>query len=776
MCKFLVGIAYLCACSYALHAAAPTVFYTDLESGPNRGGEADAGAFVTVHGSGFGAVQATGQVTVGGGQVARYLQWSNTKISVQLGANARTGQLVVTTAAGTSNGVPFLVRPGVIYFVSTSGNDQTGTGSFTSPWRTILQGKKALRAGDILYAMDGVRQTTVDENTAAIGIRLAGRADAPITIAAYPGASVYVGDPTPTDSTSSPAFGLRIPNVSGGPYSHWVVSGIHFSAGIAMALSATNNWRVVGNTFECPMGGGPAACVTVSQSWNVKLLGNEIRNAGIPAGTKMYHSMYLTTDTNNVEVGWNRIYGNRSCRGIQVHSSPLVTYYVTRAHSAVPVRLTLNAGPMLNGVKVHVSGIAGMTGLSGSFYAKSIDSYNIALYRDPELLTPVTASGAYTGGGAVRFGQNQYGIDIHDNYIADQPCDGINLATVDPSKGAVRVYNNVLVNNGKGPSPADGTASYTCIYAPGTTNIGSTGTGMIEVFNNTLYSCGSYSDPTSGAINRTTASGNLKLDLRNNVTYALPGQKYFPYGHSANLTTGSNNVWHGAGVGPSQLIGNINRDPEFVNASIRDFHVRQTSPVVNAGVSPAPSRDYDGKGRPGGNYYDIGAYEYDEEGTTTPPTQPPATEPEFQPIRIDAGATAQYRDGLGNIWLPDSGFTGGTFNLVSGAISGGGLDGALYQTYRYGPSTYTFNVPNGTYLVTMKFAEPFSVPVGYRRFDVVANGTTVLTNFDVMAAASGVHKAVDRTFTVNVTGGVLTLKMQIVVQNPLVSAIEVKRM
>jgi hypothetical protein len=64
---------------------------------------------------------------------------------------------------------------------------------------------------------------------------------------------------------------------------------------------------------------------------------------------------------------------------------------------------------------------------------------------------------------------------------------------------------------------------------------------------------------------------------------------------------------------------------------------------------------------------------------------------------------------------------------------------------------FTYTIPNLTpgsaYKVRLHFAElAFSAP-GQRIFSVAVNGTTVLTNFDIVAAAGGGRKAVIEEFT-----------------------------
>ena len=72
-----------------------------------------------------------------------------------------------------------------IFFVSLDGSDADGDGTFENPWRTIGKGVSLLSAWDTLYIRGG---TYVEQIT----ISRSGTADAPITIAAYPGEKVVV--------------------------------------------------------------------------------------------------------------------------------------------------------------------------------------------------------------------------------------------------------------------------------------------------------------------------------------------------------------------------------------------------------------------------------------------------------------------------------------------------------------------------------------------------------------------------------------------------------
>ncbi len=153
-------------------------------------------------GNGFGASRGSSTVTVGGGAADNYPIWSPTKVTFQLGAAAVTGNIVVHVAGkGDSNGLPFTVRAGNDYFVTSAGDD-THAGSIASPWQTIAHAKDSLAAGNVAYlgtsAGDSVSQTGTYRYGASLSIDMndgtnQGTAAAPKALVVYPGATATVG-------------------------------------------------------------------------------------------------------------------------------------------------------------------------------------------------------------------------------------------------------------------------------------------------------------------------------------------------------------------------------------------------------------------------------------------------------------------------------------------------------------------------------------------------------------------------------------------------------
>ncbi len=557
--SLLVWTACIASLSAQAQSAPPRIFFTDLISGPNTGGESvsgTSGAYVTIYGNFFGSSQGTSTVTLNGASCLRVVSWGTAylqyqKIVVQLGASCTSGPFVVTTSAGASNtDQTFTVRSGNIYCVSTSGNDSS-SGAFPSNcWATIPKAKNTIAAGDIAYIENGVSQTAQDNYTASLDIEAAGTSTNPRALVVYPGATATIGQ------AGSGLKAIRAPNL-GQATTDWVIAGFTLNGdnqeAISVGGSGSVRWRIIGNKLSCPNASGESGCFSSNLSGYIYFYGNEVTNAGANNASKQQHSVYFSTDTNHVWCAWNSIHNNTTCREIQFHSSPLCV--------------------------------------------------------------PVCGSGDTTG-------FDQYDLHVHDNLIHDGACDGINFATVDPSKGTVEAYNNVIYSEGKGPDPPDGFANYACIYSPGYTNTGSSGGGAILVYNNTLYDCGArggLNGGGAGAIGSIATSNGLSMLVKDNVIYQNTNELYLEQGDTA--LTCDHNLFYSVGGAPSQCTSTVNSSPSFVSLG-SDFHPQTGSPAIDAGVNTGVVTDKDGVIRPQGTAYDLGAYEYFT-GSGKPP-QPPS--------------------------------------------------------------------------------------------------------------------------------------------------------
>ncbi len=127
-------------------------------------------------------------------------------------------------------------------------------------------------------------------------------------------------------------------------------------------------------------------------------------------------------------------------------------------------------------------------------------------------------------------------------------------------------------------------------------------------------------------------------------------------------------------------------------------------------------------------------------------------------VSVNAGGAAA------GAFVADTSFTGGSTYSTTSPIDTSLLGAAappqaVLQTERYGEFTYTIGnrTPGSAQTVTLYFAETYWTAAGQRTFNVAINGATVLTAFDIFAAAGGAGRAVSRTFntTANASGQVV---------------------
>jgi hypothetical protein len=147
-------------------------------------------------------------------------------------------------------------------------------------------------------------------------------------------------------------------------------------------------------------------------------------------------------------------------------------------------------------------------------------------------------------------------------------------------------------------------------------------------------------------------------------------------------------------------------------------------------------------------------------------------------LTINAGGGA-FTGSTGKQFSADSYYAAGSVSsIASGEIANTG-DDALYRNARVGVFSYGLPSGNGTFDVTLHFAETYfgsrtTGGVGSRKFNVYLEGVKRLSEYDVFAKAGGALRAVKETIRVTVTDGVLNLYFaKGLADNPLVSAIEV---
>ena len=598
--KWLLSICIL-GSTFALAQNAPALFFSDLTWGPNSGNSdstfsSNGGAYVTLYGN---FLTPSPTVTLNGANCLVIASQPTTwrwyqKMTVQLTSSCASGNFVVTVGSQSSNGLPFTVASGTIYYVSTSGSD-SNAGTFSAPWKTLPHAVQTAGTapGHIIYAENGVQQLTDDGQSwnAALTIRYEwsqGSSAQPDALIAYPGATVTIGPSTGT----SPPNALRSTDFSASPGAsrgYWTFAELTLRASTSVIIAGgtlpnvSQYWRFVGNDIsnaQSTGSGGGGAAMEITLSSNTKVLGNYLHDLNLGTTNNLQQGLYFSTDANFFEVGWNELYNSKGRAGIQTHSSPL----------CVP-----SCG--------------------------SSDTTGVILHD----------------------------ISIHDNIIHHTWQESLVLDTADPSVGSgVKVYNNVFfdcaldgqgdcahlqlsgdmnANNGYGKSPApfwwynntvaavETTGSYLGAYGnwwPVVHNAGQTTTSRVS--NNILYTSG-----TAPYLDLEDYNGSV---CSNTASFS-----------TCPIDSGDKNLMYGGGVPTYTNIftNSINQNPLFANTSGFDFHLQSGSPAIGAGLSTivdhtggysvqAPTYDIDGRVRP--NPPSVGAYEYASGGTINPPAPP----------------------------------------------------------------------------------------------------------------------------------------------------------
>jgi hypothetical protein len=155
------------------------------------------------------------------------------------------------------------------------------------------------------------------------------------------------------------------------------------------------------------------------------------------------------------------------------------------------------------------------------------------------------------------------------------------------------LVNNVIALNGAATSTVGGVQVSSIA-----------GTGLHEFQFNTVTANTATSNVNTGL---ECGLISTALAFANNIVYGNQVS-----GTGAQVGGDADCAWTYSDIGPQTVVatGNINADPQFVDAGNRDYHLMSGSPAVNAADSAATvDRDLDGDMRPQGSGPDMGADE-----------------------------------------------------------------------------------------------------------------------------------------------------------------------
>jgi hypothetical protein len=304
-------------------AGAPQILYTDIVAGPNTGGENSNGTYLSIFGVNFGSSISNVSVTVGGGAVAKviYLGASNGRpdiqqVSVQLGANAKTGPIVVTVGGVASNNdQTFTVSSGNLYFVDNVNGNDSNDGSFTAPFQTLAHIQDSLKAGDFVILKSNTATPYTTSSTSVWAVKVGGTsASAAVTLMGYPGQFPYFNGQSCTKA------GVYVYDGSVNSYINVVGMKID-AAGTEGAVDVENSsvtgWRVVNNELLMTTASNTNAGGLAGQGLAMYWVGNHIHDTA-GASVDQTHGIYVNNGPGTYEIAYNWIENIKAGSGIQL--------------------------------------------------------------------------------------------------------------------------------------------------------------------------------------------------------------------------------------------------------------------------------------------------------------------------------------------------------------------------------------------------------------------------------------------------------------------------
>lgn len=638
--------------SVSAYGASPTLFFSDLLSGPatGLGDGVGSGVIVTVWGTNLGSSQGTSTIQVGGipaayvyywkpadgtlpggpAELFKYQQMQEISFSVPASAVSGANTISVTVGSVTSNSLSFTVRTGGIFYVKGTGSN-SNPGTWSQPWLTMAYAvdHAGLAAGSTIYVAGNLTEQPIVGNFFK---PLDGTSGNEIAFVAYPGFHVIAT----TSNVGQPAF-WNYDYTSHNRY--WVISKIS-AIGVNSAMDTGGNWREVG--IEQTQTNG--TCMNSNSGMMNNGNSKGARIAGFVLYGNYLHDIGCATLTNN-----------------QAH----VIYFTYEATAPSNLNATLNSGSTSailyfsgspNNVNYLVDDlltIAG-AGVSGGLFTGTITAVNYS--TGSVTWTPATSTTVSSGTNVDNsvysytpydlgwnhienntpfvafqlYNENYCGgfngtAKVHDNFIKDQQADWIGIVGDCrtnygiPNTSTWDVYNNIAVNTGKyfsGEQAFNPAGNYTqaiVIRAPSGYGCGATCfQPVINFYNNTTYAYGD-SVVNVGSCAYIDGVSSATLNFKNNICVDTLNFPFLTAGSTGVPTSHTNNLWYSSfgQPAPSWDTSPLNVDPKFTNPGVSDFSLQSTSPAKDAGYNTAPivATDILGITRPQGSAYDIGAFE-----------------------------------------------------------------------------------------------------------------------------------------------------------------------
>jgi uncharacterized repeat protein (TIGR02059 family) len=603
-----------------------------------------------------------------------------------------------------------------IYYIDPSGNDATGSGSLSSPWKTLTYACSHVTTfGDIIHIKAGTYPLTAKVALSA-GVSIEGDGVTSIITSSLAGSGSGAAAWTIQLNSSMGTNGNQhISNIKmdGLGLTGWGAIGINgrsnvkiynctfvdFSEvaimfnGAGSYISSAPSTFATGNEFHDNIVTNCASYRSDSQygSGNLMIGGqggllvynNTITQTGRAAGLNGYCIKYYSE-------GYNK--------GVKIYGNTLTTSPSAGIHPSNSWGFVIELWNSIGGIEIYnnqINGCIDLVNSSKGTYTKAFDIHNNLIGWNKVL------SCISDGEVGLHFEGNASDIYIYDNHFNYLSMPMYFSSATGNTLENIYVYYNIFENVGT----ADGSYKGWGIRAEGSGTITYNNWNILNnVFSS--YQGGTSSSMWGVSVPQCPNKVSTNITIRNNIiiNFDYAGVVCYP----ANLVSIENNIFYGngnsndprnsTGLTNLTIANNIKKDPGFVSST--DFRLQSGSPAINAGIGVGLTQDY--LGNAVDLMPDIGAYEYNSGSTSTPI-------PVYQSASVENATpgilTMTYSLSLSNVVPAASAFSvqvnSANRSVNSVSIVGGKVQLTLASPVIYGDViTVAYTVPSSNQLQT----------------------------------------------------------------------------
>ncbi len=511
---------------------------------------------------------------------------------------------------------------GVVYYVSPSGNDSSGNGTSTSPWKSLFKAASNVSMpGSTIRMLSGSYTETQTVNLSP-GVSIEGDGiDVTViksTVAGDWSALLSLDSNQDVNGNQSISkLTLDGNYVSETNFKTWVAIWITRRSNVTIHDTKVINFRDRGVIYD---GNGlanpltdPGHYATGNKFYNNTILnsaaqdnsyGRGLLNIGGQLGMDIYNNTLIQDQRGQFKNGWPiKLWGNGWLRGVKIHDNTLVKKPYDASYPGEGGNWDFAIELFnISGLEIYNNNIQGSIDLNYNYKG----SYDFSAWIHHNTLNHAVLNTKFECGIILEFATQSV---IIENNVINNSSTGVQFNTRGPGNSGGYQYpappggysaltDNIIRNN-----------LFSNIYQPGAGIVGA-GAGVLVISegtddpyirnlyidNNTILAKPGQS-PWFGIDFSSQPKGNASgIFIRNNIVRGFQGswlQGSNGATNISNMVVTNNDVYqNGNGNLPDWPAGNpsnytysanLSVDPQFV--SVTDFHLQASSPVIDKGVN-----------------------------------------------------------------------------------------------------------------------------------------------------------------------------------------------